>query len=227
MKHTVLDNISFKVDLDRLFRRIHLDPQSEDAALVRNMAAKAEEIGRPKAMYKLSAIDSKQQDHVIVDGVRLSSRVMKVNFENINRVIPYAATCGRELYDWAQGIEDMLEQYWASIIMEQALEEAIKHLNMHLEERFKLGKVKSMNPGSLEDWPISQQKELFSILGNVREAIGLELTDSFLMIPIKSVSGILFQTESDFESCQLCPRENCPNRRAEYNPDLYKEFYKA
>jgi len=64
--------------------------------------------------------------------------------------------------------------------------------------------------------PISQQKQLFQLLGDVESAVGVGLTDSFLMMPNKTVSGIFFPTEVNFVSCQLCTRENCPRRRTEY-----------
>jgi hypothetical protein len=44
------------------------------------------------------------------------------------------------------------------------------------------------------------------------------------MLPTKSVSGIFFPTETSYENCQLCPRENCPNRRAEYNKALEEQY---
>ncbi len=83
-----------------------------------------------------------------------------------------------------------------------------------------------MNPGSLDDWPLAEQRQLFSVFGDVKKLIGVELTDSFLMVPIKSVSGVVFPTEHRFESCQLCQREGCPNRRAKYDPRLWKKRYR-
>ena len=71
-----------------------------------------------------------------------------------------------------------------------------------------------MNPGPLKDWPLGEQRQLFFLFGDVKQAIGVELTESFLMYPVKSVSGIIFPTEVNYENCQLCPRENCPGRRA-------------
>jgi predicted transcriptional regulator len=53
----------------------------------------------------------------------------------------------------------------------------------------------------------------------------VRLTESFLMLPTKTVSGIFFPTEATFESCQLCPREECPNRRAPYEQALYESHY--
>jgi hypothetical protein len=227
MKQIILDRIPFQPDRNQLIKRLHVDINSEDGARLMSMIEQAEGIGRPKAIYTLASIDSKDEDGVIVDGIRLSSYVMRVNFADINRVFPYVVTCGRELYEWAACLDDMLEQYWADIIMEQALAAALKCFYSHLENEYRLGKFKSMNPGSLEDWPISQQKQLFKIIGNVQESIGVELTDSCLMIPIKSTSGIVFQTESGFENCRLCPREDCPNRRVDYNPQLLDEKYKV
>jgi hypothetical protein len=226
MKQTILDRIPFTPDRDKLFRKLHVDPGSDDGRQLNRMIQHVEEITEPKAMYTLSAINDRNEDYVIIDNVRLSSRIMHVNFLETNRVFPYVITCGREIYEWAANIDDILEQYWADIIMEQALAAAMKYFHKHIEEEYGLDKYKAMNPGSLEDWPISQQRELFSILGNVKEAIGVELTDSYLMVPMKSTSGILFQTDSNYENCQLCPRETCPNRRARYNPRLYDEKYK-
>ena len=121
MKSTVLDNIPFKINIERLFKRIHIESDSEYGGQARALARKAEEIGRPKVFYTLSYIDAKEESSIIVDGVKLTSRVMRVNFNDIHRVFPYAATCGRELFEWAEGVADILERFWADTIMEMAL----------------------------------------------------------------------------------------------------------
>jgi hypothetical protein len=81
-----------------------------------------------------------------------------------------------------------------------------------------------MNPGSGDAnvWPIEQQKELFSLFGDVENLIGVRLTDSFLMVPNKSVSGICFPTEINFQSCQLCHRMNCNGRKAPFDRKLWE-----
>jgi len=83
-----------------------------------------------------------------------------------------------------------------------------------------------MSPGSLEDWPITEQPRLFKLLGEGAAATGVRLTDSCLMLPTKSLSRLTFPSEHGFESCRLCPRERCPGRRAPYDPDLYARRYK-
>ena len=69
-------------------------------------------------------------------------------------------------------------------------------------------------------WPIEQMQGLFRLLGGA-DQIGVTITESSLMIPNKSISGILFASAtSDYESCAYCERENCPNRRVPFREVL-------
>jgi len=226
VKATVLDRISFEPDVERLLRTLHLDPQGEDAARVRELVGEARAVARPKAMYREAYVEARGDDFVVLDGIRLTSRVLSVNLAQAHRAFAWVATCGRELEAWSQGLGDMLERYWAGAIMEAALRAAGRALEAELEARFGLRRSATMNPGSLEDWPLSEQRQLFALLGNPGEAIGVELSDSFLMTPVKSTSGLRFPTETSFENCQLCPRPECPGRRSPYDPGLYERRYR-
>lgn len=93
-----------------------------------------------------------------------------------------------------------------------------------MKRHFGLGQLSRMSPGSLEDWPVTEQKPLFSVFGNVEDLVGVTLTESMLMIPRKSVSGIFFPTEVMFFSCQLCPRKVCPERKAPYEETLREKY---
>ena len=57
------------------------------------------------------------------------------------------------------------------------------------------------------------------------EDIGVELTDTFLMLPVKSGSGLLFETEQSYENCSMCPRTDCPNRRAQFDKEKFEREY--
>jgi hypothetical protein len=120
-----------------------------------------------------------------------------------------------------------MRRFWADALNQAVLHAAVLSLQEHIRDRFDIGSVSMMNPGSLVDWPLREQRTLFSLLGSVREAIGVELTKSLLMVPTKSVSGIFFPAVESFASCQLCPRELCPNRRAPYDPELYDRRYRS
>jgi hypothetical protein len=221
----ILDNIPLQIDINSLLKELRVKEGSEHAEDVKRLAGEVQAIGRPKALYKVAFIDSKGEDCVTVEGVVLRSRVLRVNLEQAHKVFPFVATCGVELEEWANSIDDFLLRYYADTIKEKALRVAIRFLDEHLAERYRPGRTARMNPGSLADWPLKEQRPLFAILGNTKDTIGVQLTDSLLMLPTKSVSGILFPTETSFESCQLCPRENCPGRRSPYDEGLYDRRY--
>ena len=225
MKAEILSDIPFEIDVAELLERLHVEESDDDAEAIRRLAAAGQSAGRPKAMYKVAYVEDRGEDSVVLDGVRFTSRVLRVNLEEVHRVFAYVATCGVELEAWSGRIQDVFHRYWADEIKALALSRAVRALDRHIEENHRPGPTSTMNPGSLEDWPLPQQRPLFELLGRPGEAIGVELTDSFLMVPNKSISGIRFATGIRFESCQLCPRPNCSGRRAAYDKDLYARKY--
>ena len=225
MEPIVLQDIPFQIDLESLKKKLHIKEGSPYLPDLIGLADEAERMGRPKALYGLAFVDEKREDVVIVEGIRLKSRVLRINLEQVQRIFPYVVTCGMELEDWANRIEDVLQRFWAETIKETVLRVAHTVMEEHLTNRYQPGNLSRMSPGSLADWPIQEQRPLFKLLGNPEDTIGVRLTESMLMIPTKSVSGIRFPTEESFESCQLCPREICPNRRAPYDPSLYEKKY--
>ena len=225
MNQILLDHISFKPSLFSLLEKFHIQEDSPHIEDLTGIVARAETIARPKALYRIGYIESRGRDWVVIDGVRFTSRVLRTNLDKTHRVFLYLATGGRELEEWKSSLGDLLLQFWADALCEMALGSALQELNNHLEKRYALGPSSAMSPGSLADWPIREQIPLFSLLGDTEESIGVRLTESLLMTPLKSVSGIRFASETGFESCQLCPRENCPGRRASYDKDLYESRY--
>jgi hypothetical protein len=227
MDTIVLDTIPFRVDMPALMQRLRVQEGNCALLELQALVAEAEALARPKALYGPAYIDAKGDEHVVVDGVKFTSRVLRVNLEHAYRVFPFVASCGMELHTWGEAISDMLLNYWAQAIKEQALRAATKALNEHLLRHFSPGKLATMNPGSLPSWPLKEQRPLFALLGNPQERIGVQLTESMLMVPNKSVSGLRFPTEESYENCQLCPRPSCPGRRADYDSSLYERKYTA
>ncbi len=222
MTAIVLDDIRFETEFETLANRLRVSEGSASAKQLEQLLAEAHTIARPKALYRVAYVESKAEDSVCLDGHWFKSRVLRVNLEDVHRVFPFVATCGRELYAWKTSMDDMLQRFYAETINEAALGAAREALKRHLVDTYRLGRTARMNPGSLQDWPITSQRTLFALLGDPEAAIGVHLTESMLMIPQKSVSGIRFATERRFESCQLCPRDVCPNRRAPYEEGLYE-----
>ena len=225
----VIKDIAFELDIEELFKTAHVAPGSNDAKEFSVLVDRVQEIGKPKAIYKESYIEAKGEETVIIDGVTFTSRVFRRNLDKIERVFPYVATCGKEVAEIKIPQGDFLKEFWLDTIKATLLGVSRSHLNKLLDRKFKLGKTSIMSPGSGDAtvWPIEQQAELFSLFGDVEDLIGVRLTNSFLMLPNKSVSGIRYPTEIDFKSCQLCHRENCEGRRAPFDQELWESMQNA
>lgn len=223
----LLRDIPFEIDAEKTADKLKIAKDSQDYAVLKDMLAEAKKTGSPKAVYRVSYPEQRTGDSVVIEGITLKSRVLSVNLKNVHRVFLYVVTCGQELDAWSKTYTDPLLAYFADHIKVLALGEAMTFFFDYIKETYRLSKFSRMAPGSLKDWPIEQQKPFFEIMGDVKGSAGVVLTDSFLMQPSKSVSGIFFPTETSFESCMLCPREKCMERRAPYNSNLYEQKYKS
>jgi hypothetical protein len=212
------------LDTSALLARVHVAPDSEDAAAFTALVDQARAIARPKALYAESFIEARGDDTVRIDGITFTSRMLRRKLDVVERVFPYIATCGHEMDAVALPAGDVLVQFWWDAIKAELLSAARAHLLAHLTDRFRLGQTARMSPGSgdVEVWPIEQQRLLFALLGGVTPFIGVRLTESCLMIPNKTVSGLLFPTEEDFQTCQVCHRDVCPNRRAPFDAVVWQ-----
>ena len=225
-KIEAITDIPFELDVEDLLEKIHVETGSSDAREFEALVQKVQKRGKPKVVYTESFIQSRGEKTVTIDNVTFTSRTLCMNLEKVERVFPYVATCGREVDEIRFPEGELLKAFWLDTIKETLLDFACQYLDGHLTHKYMLAKISSMSPGSGDTiiWPIEQQKQLFSLFGNVEDLIGVSLTDSCLMIPIKSVSGIRFPTEIDFRSCQVCHREKCPSRSAPFDKGLWESI---
>ncbi len=219
----ILKNIPVNLDVKEIASKLRMQ-RTDNYDLAQTLLEIAQPLLTPKAIYKVSYVDEKTEDAVVINGVRMQSRVLRKNLDDVGRVFPYVVTIGDGLEKRADSADDFLEKYYLDSIGNIALTKARMHLENHLKTKFALGKAAFMSPGSLADWPLTEQKLLFSILDDVEEAIGVRLSEYLLMFPRKSVSGVYFPTETTFFSCQLCPRKRCEGRKARYDEKLSQEY---
>lgn len=219
-------DIPFTLDTESLMKRVHIEPGSDDEKDFLALAETAQKVGKPKALYTEAFIDAKSTDAVTVANTTFTSRVLRRNLDEVERVFPFIATCGKEAAEIELPPGDFLIEFWLDTIKASLLGFAGAHLSELLDRKYGLGKTSTMSPGSGDEtvWPIEQQRELFSLFGDVEQLIGVRLTDSYLMMPNKSVSGIRFLTEVDFKACQLCHRDRCSSRRAPFDQELWESM---
>jgi hypothetical protein len=226
--NTIL-SVPFTLDWDDIKAQLAIKPGTRAEESLETILDEVQKIARPKAVYRITYIDALGDDSVSVEGTVLHSRVFRHNLEGVHRIFPFVATCGIEVEDTPIDRDDFLQEYWLRIISLSLVRIAMDTLRQTLQEQYLLENLSVMNPGSAEAdvWPIEEQQALFSLLGGaqaVEQAIGVRLLPSWFMTPDMSVSGILFPSEVTYVNCQLCQREGCPSRKAEFDAALWQNI---
>ena len=142
----------------------------------------------------------------------------------------FAASAGSEFEAFQHLLQtegDMVKIYIAdslgSVIAEKAADCMERALEVYLEtekqekeqEKEKSWKHTNRYSPGYCGWHVSEQQKLFSLFP-VSSPCGIQLTESSLMIPIKSVSGVIgigSEVRKLEYTCGLCTYENCFRKR--------------
>jgi hypothetical protein len=213
-------------ELSRLFgRRGHESFSCSLRAKLENCKRTLTKFLEPQLHHRMQGIDRIEIESVgLQGGTTFRSHKLAKALKDSEQVICFVATLGggldreigrlmaekrlSEAYVLdAMGsvaVEDMVEQFY----QRKQIEFAVEHKSVTL--RF--------SPGYC-DWPVTEQKQLFSLFGS--EHTGVELLDSCLMTPRKSISGIfgLFYStntrlDSPYNPCRDCKKTDCVARRS-------------
>lgn len=131
----------------------------------------------------------------------------------------FICTAGIEFMEYQEKLKaegDIFKTFAVDSIGSVIAEKCADEMEVFLEDELKLRGLFHTNrfsPGYC-GWHVSQQQRLFPLFEG--ETCGVSLTPSSLMIPIKSVSGVIGIGENvrklDY-SCRLCTMEKCFRRR--------------
>lgn len=169
----------------------------------------------PRAIYQSFDYEILSRKSVLLfnyitgrQGKLISSYLVRRNITRFKpkRLVLFVATFGDEIMQDADP-EDFDRIFYLNAIGSEGAEAVARHVCRILAWDY--GHQKSfrrLSPGYGEatgfDWKISQQRVIFDLLGRekIKEELGVELLDdlksrSFLMVPLKSVSGIAFPCE--------------------------------
>lgn len=112
--------------------------------------------------------------------------------------------------------DEQLEAYLTDALGSLAVENAMDRIQNLLEEKCQARGWNITNrysPGYC-NWPLTDQRALFSMIGE--NPTGVSLSDSCLMSPIKSVSGIIGlgpESKKRPYGCAICQNKTCIYRR--------------
>ena len=198
-REQILENVPVRLNPDRICKALRIRSK-DDRSRIEALIETSKLLIVARAVYRVCYIETKLEDAVVIDGVQLSSSILRKNLEEPWRVFAYIVTIGDELDVMAKTFDDLLERYWLDFIGNEALSSAQESLRNLLSSRDGVERMSGMNPGSLADWPLEEQRPLFSLLGAAGDAIGVTLMDSLVMKPSKSLSGIFFPAEVLFSA---------------------------
>jgi hypothetical protein len=144
-----------------------------------------------------------------------SGKIITGSLRKSERLAFFLMTAGSGIENWSRELmsgNDPLGGYIVDLLGSEIVEAGMDHMQGELEREMEKQDLRISNrysPGHC-GWLVDEQQKLFSFFpGNF---CGVSLTDSSLMLPIKSVSGIIGigkDIKKKAYSCQVCDVEDC------------------
>jgi hypothetical protein len=192
------------------------------SSLIDDYAEHAHSLINPLFSYVIKDVEWARGSIALIEGsITFKSRIIAKLLEHCPQVAIFLVTIGKYLEETAWQLSrdglileatvlDAIGSYTVEKVADLAqarIKEIVKAQGLVISRRF--------SPGYC-DWNIAQQETLFyALTGNT---LGIRLTGECLMIPQKSISGIIGIGPSkadveDYNPCKTCRKKNCPGRR--------------
>lgn len=187
--------------------------------LIKECERELEQAASPRAMWKEYPLTI--EDHVLDMGfLQTRSRSLERNLRDCERVILFAATLGSQVdvllhrYNIIQMSKAVVMQAASVAMLEtfcdeknQELKNSYEAKGWYLRPRF--------SPG-YGDFPLECQREIAPAL-EMGKRIGINLTDTLLMMPSKSVTAVIgasrLPRNCTVQGCEVCAKRDCAYRR--------------
>lgn len=217
MSNKVKMDIDFEFNMDQLLKLLNVNESSPVAKRALKVAKGAEGKVKPKYILKEVKLGEIGNDFVEINSQKFYSKVIAKHLKKVETAFAFIATGGVEIAEYLHSVTNTLDNYILDQIAYMGFLAAIENKQNYLLNNYNIEKFTSLAPGSIPDWELKEVKKIFKLIGNDYEKIGVSVIDSGIINPIKSVSGILFNTDNPFYSCMICQMVNCPNRKAEFD----------
>lgn len=175
-------------------------------------------LARPRALYGTFPVTTDAQA-VVIEDVRFESSKIRNLLEHCTRACVFVVTLGRQVDTVIKKTQkaDMAMAVTLDSTASAAAELAAQYFHSTFDTSLpsSSGLTYRYSPGYC-DWPLAQQAKLFTLLPDA--PLGVRLTDTCLMQPTKSVSGIIGIGPADIirrigNTCSQCTRHTCKHRR--------------
>ena len=224
-KETSLDFERIRPTEEQILQAIHYHDECRDDMVcntIKQLLLQAGDKAEIRIGYKLVPVlkaEGQTKSIVLEQTVLETKSIIFAQLRKADFLVAFAATAGAQLSRWAdefvqQG--DPFTAYLADAIASETVERAADWLEARIGQQMEQKGLKTTNrysPGYC-GWDVSEQKKLFSLLPE--NCCGIRLTESSLMLPIKSVSGVIGVGKTVRKAayqCAVCDKEDCYLRR--------------
>jgi hypothetical protein len=204
----------------------------EPQTFSRSIKVKIEKLGpklvglmKPQLYYRFIGIDSIREDSVrLKGGITLTSQKLSKSLIHCEEIVCFVGTIGPRLEGEIKRLTKrnrVSQAYILDAMGSVAVENMVDDFQRHMVQALKptqKGTTLRFSPGYC-DWPLTEQKKLFRLFES--HDLNVTLTDSCLMQPCKSISGLFgvipFQAHTSaapFNPCSDCGRKGCSMRRS-------------
>lgn len=211
------------VDLKELYTLMgygNREPAESIQWIIQEMLKELEQICIPSYGFTIYSGGRKDKEHIwIGEKILNTGLIITSALREADHFALFTATIGENFDRYVHTLQekdDMVKAFIADSLGSVLVEACTSLLMKELEKRMKtLGLQTSNNysPGYC-DWKLIEQETLFSFLPP--NFCGITLTSSFLMLPVKSVSGIVGISKNIRKrayGCEICNMKNCVKKK--------------
>lgn len=196
-------------------------PSARIESLVREYADNICHLIEPSYSYVIRDVNSVRGSRVFIEGsITFRSNIIARLLEECQKVAVFVLTVGGRLGEVVRQLsgDGLMVQAAVLDAIGSDTAETLAHVVQDIIAREAaaegLGISQRFSPGYC-DWRVSQQKMVFRAMGG--DTAGVRLTDGCLMVPQKSISGIIGIGPRDkvesYNPCLTCKKHDCRGRR--------------
>jgi len=219
--------ISDKIEIDKRQLLVNMGyrperkPPRRIARIINEYVEESPHIIDPAYAYVIRDIELVIGANVVIDGpVIFQSKIIAQLLGECQRVAVFTVTIGNHLEELVGRLAEeglVLQASVLDAIGSVAVEKAVDLLQDKINEIARiqgLGISRRFSPGYC-DWNVSQQEMVFRAMNG--DSAGICLTEECLMLPRKSVSGIIgigpHSHIDNYNPCTECTKRGCTSRR--------------
>lgn len=225
MRSELITFTSLGLTLPEIYEQMGYGQAVPDGSLVRETLSVLTEIKhflKPRFSFFITEGRLDTDRHTLdVDGTDFNvGRIISRQLRGSSAFAFFIATAGVEFGHWQESLKhdnDIVRVFIGdsigSVIAEKAADRMEEFLQKDIDSRG-WRHTNRFSPGYC-GWHVSEQQKLFPMFG-AQGTCGVRLTESSLMMPIKSVSGVIGLGENVRKleySCGLCDYKQCYKRR--------------